>query len=248
MTSDIEKPEDLTTEHLGYILSFQSHCDNYLRPIANPRGKSVLVIGSGKGTEMFWCIRHGAREVIGIDIRRYDARALELAIEQSEMEAEVSFEMVTLDAEEAESLGRRFDIVLSNNVFEHLPDIDKVLQVCANVIEPGVGRIAVFTDPLYYSSLGAHLSPVEPWEHLWGDLEEIRARVEDWEWKNFLKLNKMTLADFTAAIKKNGLKALQLETVPDRNLNVFDRYKEGIDPGIPITDLTSEGIAAELSH
>ena len=77
--------------------------------------------------------------------------------------------------EHVDSLKDKFDLVLSNNVFEHVSDIQRTLSACARVTRHN-GRIAIFTDPLYYSSVGSHLS-LEPWEHLWGDGNTIRERL-----------------------------------------------------------------------
>lgn len=246
--SDSQPVRDPAQAELEYILSFQPHCDRYLGLIANPRGKSVLVIGSGKGTEILWCLKNGAREVVGIDIRPYATKALARALEQAGVEPRVPYKMLTLGVEEAGSLGRRFDLVLSNNVFEHLADVEKAFRVCRNLIQGDDGRIAVFTDPLYHSSMGAHLSGIEPWEHLWSEPGDLQGRVNEWEWKNYLQLNKMTLADFTTAIRANNLTVLKLETVPDRNLQLFEKYRDRINPALSDADLTTEGIAVELKR
>src|SRR5436305_592566 len=173
---------DSDEERLGFILAAQEHCDHFLTPIANPAGKSVLVVGAGAGTEMLWCLRHGAREVLGLDVVPQSPNALAAAVERLGLGApeipgsSPCFSILQLGIEEADALGRRFDLVLSNNVFEHLPHLDRAFEVCARLVEPYRGRIAIFTDPLYYSSAGSHL-PVEPWEHLWGEPEGVRERL-----------------------------------------------------------------------
>ncbi len=245
---------DSEEHRLSFILDGQQHCDHFLTPIADPAGKSVLVAGSGAGTEMLWCLRHGAREVVGIDVAPQTASALRAACAQ--MNLEPSFSMHQIAIEDATTLGRRFDLVLSNNVFEHVGDLPRSLRACAALVE-NAGRIAIFTDPLYYSSSGSHL-PHEPWEHLWGEAEQLRAKIlrsipdhplaetslDDYLFGQ-ISLNRMRLTEFIEAVRASGLALLNLRVVPDRNLASLGEYRARLEH-LPIADLTIEGIAAEL--
>jgi len=145
---------DSEDQRLAFILEGQQHCDHFLTPIADPAGKRVLVAGSGAGTEMLWCLRHGAREVVGVDVAPQTADALTAACLQLNLDGR--FSMMQVAIEDATSVGRRFDLVLSNNVFEHVGDLPRALGACAELVERD-GRIAIFTDPLFYSSAGSHL-------------------------------------------------------------------------------------------
>jgi len=231
---------------LDYILKFQPHCDRRLSKIADPKGKSVLVIGCGYGTEMLWCIRNGAKEILGLDSVDRDEEALKLGIRHFGIMEPPSFSMLKLPVEEAETLDRQFDLILSNNVFEHLPDVEKALNVSKRLVNPLHGRIAIFSDPLFYSSMGSHL-PIEPWEHLWGNLEEIKSRVGQEPWRHYLELNRMTLGDFLKKIIKSELLILKLETIPDRNMKRLSEFTPGICNSVSWIDLTTEGIAVELA-
>ncbi|HEY0783825.1 MAG TPA: class I SAM-dependent methyltransferase, partial [Thermoanaerobaculia bacterium] len=249
-------------ERLGFVLGAQEHCDHFLTSIADPAGKRVLVVGAGAGTEMLWCLRHGAREVVGLDVVRQSLTALAAAVARLGIGGEPSFSMLEMGIEEADSLGRRFDLVLSNNVFEHIPRLDRAFEVCARLVEPYRGRIAIFTDPLYYSSAGSHL-PVEPWEHLWGEPERVRERLLAAETAGLgpghalrklgfgtyladeISLNRMRLGDFLEGVRKAGLAILNLRLVRDRHLADLCRYRDRL-PGLSEVDLTIEGIAAEL--
>ena len=220
-------------EHrLSFILEGQRHCDFFLTPIADPAGKSVLVAGSGAGTEMLWCLRHGAREVVGVDVAPQTETALQAACAQ--MSLEPNFTMHQIAIEDATRLGRRFDLVLSNNVFEHVSDIPRSLVACSDLVEHD-GRIAIFTDPLYFSSAGSHL-PHGPWEHLWGKVDF-----------GDIKLNRMRLGDFLEGVRASGLVLLNLRIIPDRNLQSLPEYRARLG-GIATADLAIEGIAAELVH
>lgn len=243
-------------EQADYIVRFQRHCDRYLSKLADPAGKSVLVLGCGHGTEMLWSIRHGASEVVGVDVGPRSTGPLELAMSRYKLGARPRpwrrrqpiprYEILQMGAEDVESLRRQFDLVVSNNVFEHLPDVTAALGAARGVVRPGTGRIAIFTDPLFYSSHGSHL-PVQPWEHLWSSQDRIEAQAPDaHSWRQYSTLNKMTLRDFVAAVEATNLVVLTLETVVDRSLKQLPRFLNSIDPGISVTNLAVEGIAALL--
>ncbi|HEV7518632.1 MAG TPA: class I SAM-dependent methyltransferase, partial [Thermoanaerobaculia bacterium] len=198
-------------------------------------------------------------EVLGLDVVPQSPNALAAAIARLGLPATSRFSILELGIEQADSLGRRFDLVLSNNVFEHLPHLDRAFEVCARLVEPYRGRLAIFTDPLYYSSAGSHL-PVEPWEHLWGEPEAVRQRLlgsglgaghplRSMDLGTYLtdeiSLNRMRLGDFLEGIRKAGLAVLNLRLVRDRHLADLCHYRDRL-PGLAEADLTIEGIAAEL--
>ncbi len=251
-------------ERLRFILEGQRHCEHFLAPLADPRGKSVLVVGAGAGTEMLWCMRQGAREVVGIDILVQRPAALARAVEELGIRPAPPFSIRPLRIEDAHTLGRRFDLVLSNNVFEHLGDLPRAFEVCASLVEPGTGRIAIFTDPLYYSSAGSHLS-VEPWEHLWGDPGPLRQRllgaIPAWHALHRLdlpeylfseiSLNRMRLGGLLDAVRASGLAVLNLRLIRDRHLQDLPACLDRLEAvrreeKVTITDLAVEGIAIEL--
>lgn len=246
-----------------FILEGQLHADFYLAPLADPAGKSVLVLGVGAGTDMLWALRQGAREVVGLDVLEQDPAALRTVAAALGLDpGRVSFHQMSIV--EAPRLGRRFDLVLSNNVFEHVADLPGAFAACAEVVEPGRGRVAIFSAPLYASSNGSHL-PTEPWEHLWGDPLTLRDKLlasgrlrpghplEVLSLADYLDgeicLNRARLADYLDAIRRSGLAYLQLSTLPDRCLDLLPRYLEAIRSrgDFELVDLSVEGFAVELA-
>jgi SAM-dependent methyltransferase len=250
-------------ERLRFIVESQEHCDHYLTPLAEPAGKAVLVAGAGAGTDVLWCLRQGAREVVGIDSLDQSATALERAVDRFGLRPTARFSILRLAIEDAAQLARRFDLVLSNNTFEHVGDLERAFRACAEVVEPGTGRIAVFTDPLFYSSAGAHL-PAEPWEHLWAEPVALRRRLletlppghplhvlELADYEREISLNRMRVADFLQAIWKSDLAVVNLRLLRDRRaqdlpayLGRLARAREQAHLAIP--DLLVEGLGVEL--
>ena len=245
-------------ERLSFILEGQQHCDHFLTPIADPAGKRVLVAGSGAGTEMLWCLRQGAEEVVGIDILEQTEEALRAACAKFNLKP--NFSMHRIAIEDAAKLGRRFDLLLSNNVFEHVSDLPRSLRACAELIGAN-GRIAIFTDPLYYSSSGSHL-PHEPWEHLWAEGKELRERLvrklgpdhavsklsdfDDYLFRE-ISLNRMRITELIEAVRASGLVMINLRVIPDRNLPSLPQYRDRVIH-LPVLDLAIEGLAAELAR
>ena len=213
------------------------------------------VVGVGAGTEMLWCLQNGAKEVVGIDIAEQDPAALLMAGEQLNLDIKDRFSMHRLPIEEAESLDRQFDLVLSNNVFEHLPDVGAALSVCTRLVRPTHGRIAIFADPLFYSSAGSHLE-LDPWEHVWGSPEDMRNRMietvpalQSMSWEEYLfqtiTLNRMRVGELIEAVADCGLVVLNVRIVRDRNLAELPEFGKRM-PDISTTDLAIEGIGLEL--
>ncbi|HYU31382.1 MAG TPA: class I SAM-dependent methyltransferase [Thermoanaerobaculia bacterium] len=247
---------------LEFILAGQQHADCYLTPLADPAGKTVLVLGAGAGTDVLWALRQGAREVVGIDVLEQDPSAFRAAASHFGLDAgRVSFQC--LDLVGAARLGRRFDLVLSNNVFEHVADLPGAFAACAEVVEPGRGRVAIFSAPLFYSSGGSHL-PHDPWEHLWGEPVALREKLlksgrlparhalEDLDLSEYLDreicLNRAHLTDYLDAIRQSGLAFLHLSLLPDTNLSQLPLYLEKIrsKAAVDVADLTVAGFAVEL--
>lgn len=231
---------------IAYITRFQKHCDRYLAPIADPKGKRVLIVGTGHGTEVLWCIGRGAREIVGVDVIPTNRELIVEAARRLGFADLPRIELMQGGIEDMAGRAGGFDLVLSNNVFEHLPDVSLALSVCAGLCRRDCGLISIFSAPLYYSSAGAHLSAAEPWEHLWGDEDSLRARTKSDDWEQYETLNRMTIADVVAAIRTNNLLVEKFEVLKDRNWGKFKDYADRIRPEISRTDLCLEGFSATL--
>jgi SAM-dependent methyltransferase len=76
------------------------------------RPGSVLDIGCGLGTWLAAFRRHGVDDVLGVDGHHVDAQRLEIPVDR----------FVAADLERPVLLGRQFDLVVSLEVAEHLPE------------------------------------------------------------------------------------------------------------------------------
>ena len=230
-----------------YIQRFQAGCNTYLSPLCDPSNKYVFVIGSGWGTEIFWALSNGAKEVVGIDPSHRSTEPLDELIQEN-FRKKVHYETYQGILEEYVACEkRRFDLILSHNVFEHIEDVLSTLRAIPEILKDN-GRLAIFTDPLFFSSVGSHLN-IEPWEHLWGDLESKKDAFAGYEWHQYQTLNRMTTSDFVGYLKGSKAIALQFFLKPDRNLKNFQLYRERIAQkcDASILDLTTEGISAEIA-
>ena len=233
----------------NYIIHFQQQCDRCLPQIADVGGKSVLVVGSGWGTETLWCLRNGAAVVTGIDIGERGPEPLMAAIKQLGIDQSTPWKTLRLSIADASNIGK-FDVVLSNNVFEHIANVDQALAVICKVVKRVTGRIAIHANPLFFSSCGAHLPrEIEPWRHLWDDESELESAVSALQWHQYKHgLNRMTVNDFLAAFAKHSLLIRKLEFVADRNSSKLNRYLPRIakKTDVQMADLLTEGISCSL--
>jgi len=254
--SDSTTSNEKTYERLRLIVDFFPHCEHYLSKICDPKDKSILVIGCGWGTEMLWSILNGAERVVGIDVAEKNDEALKIALKLARVSNICDYEIHQMHVEDIAKINQKFDLVLSNNVFEHLPDISKAMNACKKMLKDN-GKIAIFADPLFYSSCGSHLEHgvftkgsqciAEPWEHLWNEMG-LRNKVGEYKWNsNFATMNNATLIDFINAISENNLVILQFGVIPDRNLANYSYLEKALICGKTITDLSTEGVFMELA-
>jgi ubiquinone/menaquinone biosynthesis C-methylase UbiE len=116
-----------------------------------------------------------------------------------------------------------FDLVVSFDSFEHIPDPRRALNEMIRVCKPG-GCVFVKFDPIWTADTGSHFfhRVSEPWAHLLLDPQQYIARMkaagaEPWELQEFSHaMNRWRLADFEQlfddAERRHGLKRISSET------------------------------------
>jgi ubiquinone/menaquinone biosynthesis C-methylase UbiE len=111
------------------------------------RGKSLLEIGGGMGTDLAQFAIHGAR-VTDVDL---SSGHLKLAKENFAVRG-LQGEFVQQDAESLVFDDNAFDVVYSNGVLHHTPNTRHVVEEILRVLKPG-GRVIVMVyaeDSLHY--------------------------------------------------------------------------------------------------
>jgi SAM-dependent methyltransferase len=230
--------DDQIRELASYILRRSAVLDRDLLPYGDPSGKDVLVFGAGYGTEMLWAIRHGARSVVGVDLKAVSSPPLQRALAELDLRF-TRYELRQENIHDTAASGEKYDLIVSNGVFEHVMDLKGVLGALRPLLTPA-GRIAIFADGLWYSSLGGHMHRAT-WEHLWRDPAELRAELPPDRWQVYCnELNRMTAVDFLQAVRTVGMIVLQLRLGRDPSLGELRdqlpriRQRQNISP----TDLS----------
>lgn len=171
---------------------------NFKKYLAN---KSVLDFGCAEGEQSRALIAAGARSVSGIDI---NSAAIQVAKERSQGIPGLTFS----DQLPEET---KFDIVLSQNSFEHFIEAGAILRQMTEVLAPG-GKVFVTFGPTWYSPWGAHVEFFckLPWVHLLfseSTIVEVRRlyRSDGASSYTEMGLAKMSLAKFRRLVYASGL-------------------------------------------
>jgi SAM-dependent methyltransferase len=239
------------TELAAYIIHREKALDRTLLAYGNPEGKDVLIFGCGYGNEVLWAARHRARSILAIDLSAgLSPVPCERAMQQLGITCE-DYAFRRQNVHDTALSGDRYDLIVSNGVFEHVMDLKGVLTAFRDLLGPR-GRVAISADSLWYSSAGGHINTDayggEPWEHLWSTRQALHAKFPR-RWKVLRdQLNRMTVTDFLGAVRDAGMIVLQLEARPDPNLarlrDYLRRIRERMD--VSPTDLSIVSIGCEL--
>lgn len=182
------------------------------------RGRVVIDFGCGWGEEAVDIAGHGAKRVIGLDLRE---RLLASARETAE-KAGVS-DICTF----ATSTHEKADVIMSLDAFEHFDDPAQILKIMRGLLKPD-GRVIAMFGPTWYHPLGGHQFSVFPWSHL---IFTEKALIR---WRSHFKtdgatrfneveggLNQMSIGRFERLIAESDFEFESLEAVPIRKLRRF---------------------------
>jgi SAM-dependent methyltransferase len=179
------------------------------------KGKKVIDFGCGLGHETVEAALHGARRVVGVDMRERVLEQARAAARAAGVADRCAF--VTATDEKA-------DVVLSLDAFEHFADPGGVLGLMARLLVPG-GHILASFGPTWYHPRGGHGFSVFPWAHLLFRERALcrwRADFKDDGAKRFRDvdggLNGMTIGHFRRLVWQSGLRCERFEAVPIRGL------------------------------
>ncbi len=184
------------------------------------KDKRVLEIGSGLGSLSTSIALAGARAVVGVDIWEprvaFANGAVRTRYPQLTNVTFLSAPVETLDAADP------FDLIVSQNTFEHIADIDVVLKAIHRLLVPG-GRAYIGFSPLYHSPFGDHgelRAPVRlPWGHLLAGRKRViasynRANQEAASTLAQCGFNGLKPAQFRESFARSGLEVEQIRINP----------------------------------
>lgn len=130
---------------------FQLFFDDFSKPM-DLKGKRVLDFGCGYGGRTVCYAELGARSVTGIEVV---PEMVEEAREFAKAK-ECKIEFYLVPGECMPFADESFDVICSNEVFEHVESLDHCLRECWRVLAPGGSVYAVFP-PYYHPTGGSHL-------------------------------------------------------------------------------------------
>lgn len=123
-------------------------------------GADILEIGSGHGGISCYLACVGARRVVSIDV---DTSRLEFGEALAEQIAALSdpprplpLEFMEMDCHDLKLENESFDVVVADNILEHVDDPAVVLAECYRVLRPG-GQVLIPSFSSIFSKFGLHL-------------------------------------------------------------------------------------------
>lgn len=138
--------------------------DTLYNPVQTFQGKTILDLGCGEGGKTVYYATKKPKLILGIDIdKKKIGRAISFA-RYAKVQSQCYF--VVADAENCALASDSFDIVLSEDSFEHYPHPEAVLREIRRLLRPG--GLLLLTFSTYYHPLGHHLYDFIrlPWAHL----------------------------------------------------------------------------------
>jgi SAM-dependent methyltransferase len=178
-------------------------------------GKVVLDFGCGDGGNAVEVAKHGAKRVIGLDIRESVLQRARTIAKDAGVEGKCSF--VTHTEEKA-------DVILSIDAFEHFEDLAGILRTMRRLVKDDGCVIAAF-GPTWYHPLGGHLFSVFPWSHLIFTEEALIRWRSDFKNDGATRfgeieggLNQLTIREFQKLVSESDFRLQEFEPVPIRRL------------------------------
>ncbi len=141
-----------------------------LMEFGNFKGKRLLEIGCGLGTDLLQFARAGA-EVTGVDLTPASIELVKkrFALYGLNVKAQVA------DAEHLPFSDSSFDVVYSFGVLHHTPNTQQAIDEIYRVLKPG-GRIII----MLYHRRSMHVQLGEPYARLANRIRKGVSAVEDW--------------------------------------------------------------------
>ena len=144
-------PAPLERARMEYEIEAEGRLLRYF-PELNLQGKEVLELGCGYGGSAVRFAELGAKLVVGLEPFERPCREGQAFLAEKRV-SNVKF--VVGSGEQIPLRTDSFDVITSYDVFEHVEDLEKVLDECLRILRPGGTLYAIF--PPFYHPTGAHL-------------------------------------------------------------------------------------------
>jgi 2-polyprenyl-3-methyl-5-hydroxy-6-metoxy-1,4-benzoquinol methylase len=176
-------------------------------------GKVVIDFGCGVGAEVIEMAQHGARRVIGIDIR-------ESLLAEARKAAGIAG--VTDRCQFGTAPTERADVITAIDSFEHFDEPEEILSLMRDLIKED-GRALISFGPTWYHPLGGHIFSVFPWAHFVFSEQAFMRWFRDLTKDNHrtfrdVGLNRMTVSRFEKILRQSDWQVERFEAVPIRRL------------------------------
>jgi SAM-dependent methyltransferase len=181
-------------------------------------GKTVIDFGCGSGGEALEMAAHGARKVIGIDIRESNLQQARQIADRAGLSHICHFATSTTEAA---------DLIFSIDSFEHFEHPAAILQTMRRLVKRD-GKAIIEFGPPWWHPLGGHLFSVLPWAHLIFSEKSLlrwRADFKSDGARRFQEidggLNQMTIRRFRQLVKASDFRFAHFEAVPIRKARML---------------------------
>ena len=179
------------------------------------RDKTILDFGCGIGYGSIEMAQHGAKRVIGLDIR---PDMLEIARRSAEDAG------VSESCRFSDSIDEPVDVIVSVNAFEHFDDPAAILETMERLLKDD-GFVLLSFGPTWLHPWGGHLFSIFPWSHLiFSEKAQIRWR-SDFKQDGATRfsevdggLNMLTIKHFVRLIEDGPFRFELFRAVPIRPL------------------------------
>lgn len=180
------------------------------------RGLEVMDFGCGYGALALELARDGAT-VTGVDISADRLAWSSEHVAPLAGEGGLAFRCTDVAAFEGRD---RFDLIVSKDTMEHVPDPEAAITHLLRLTKPG-GRLMIGTSPLYYSPFGDHglLGSRLPWAHVLAGKRRVLGAINatngsSHETLEAAGLNAKRPADFARAFRAAGAEVVSLTINP----------------------------------
>lgn len=196
------------------------------------RGKKLLDYGCGRGMQCIALALNGADRVVGLDIREGLVDEGRKLARQFKVSDKISFINLNSKIYRRAVPEKGFDIIISQNSFEHYSNPTVVLEKFKHAIKPD-GKIYITFGNPWYHPYGSHMQyfTMVPWVHLIFSEQTVMAVRRRFRHDGATKyreveggLNQITIRQFKDLIQKTGYKIQFLQLRAIKRLNFMSKF------------------------